>query len=100
MSGRRGGYWLSPLAEADLEEIWLYSFREWSADQADKYHNDIVSAFDGIAAGTKKGRPVDIREGYFKYAVGSHVFYYKQVDTGEIIIIRILHQRMDANRHL
>ena len=28
-------YRLSPLAEADLEDIWLYTFRNWSMEQAD-----------------------------------------------------------------
>ena len=32
-------YRLSPLAEQDLEDIWLYTLREWSADQADRYYH-------------------------------------------------------------
>ena len=34
-------YQLTPLAEADLEEIWLYTFRNWSVEQADSYHRDL-----------------------------------------------------------
>ncbi|WP_307777811.1 MULTISPECIES: type II toxin-antitoxin system RelE/ParE family toxin [Rhizobium] len=45
------------------------------------------------------GRATDIRDGYFKYAVGSHVIYYLLRD-GEVAIIRILHRRMDVGRHL
>jgi plasmid stabilization system protein ParE len=30
-------YYLSPLAEADLEDIWLYTFQTWSSEQADHY---------------------------------------------------------------
>ena len=37
-------YRLSPLAEQDLEDIWLYTLREWSADQADRYYHSIISA--------------------------------------------------------
>ncbi|WP_119273623.1 type II toxin-antitoxin system RelE/ParE family toxin [Taklimakanibacter deserti] len=92
-------YKLSPLAEADLENIWLYTFQRWSLEQADSYHAAIVSAFEGLAAGTKRGRTVSIREGYFKYSVGSHLVFYKLSDTG-IDVVRVLHQRMDIDSHL
>lgn len=99
MGGSARRYRLSPLAEADLEEIWLYTFSNWSAEQADSYHNAIVAAFEGLAAGTKAGRSVDIREGYFKYAVGAHFVFYRHSDTG-IVVVRVLHQKMDVSRHL
>ncbi len=56
-------YVLSPMAEADLEEIWVYTAQEWSAAQAEIYTNDIIDAFEGIATGKKAGRPALIREG-------------------------------------
>ena len=92
-------YRLTPQAEADLEEIWLYTFENWSLEQADTYHTGIVATFEGLASGTKKGRRVTVREGYFKYAVGSHFVCYRQSDAG-IDVIRVLHQRMDIGRHL
>jgi toxin ParE1/3/4 len=99
MSGKVRPFKLSPLAEADLEEIWLYTFKTWSLEQADAYHSDIVAAFEGLAAGSKVGRPVDVRDGYFKYAVGSHLVFYRQSDFS-IDVVRILHQRMDTSAHL
>lgn len=98
MSADRG-YLLSPLAAADLEEIWLYTCRTWSLEQADSYHGSLVAAFEGLAAGHKKGRSVDIREGYFRYAVGAHLIFYRMTGT-RIDVIRVLHQRMDASRRL
>jgi toxin ParE1/3/4 len=98
MSADRG-YRLSPLAETDLEEIWLYTFRTWSVEQADSCHVSLIAAFEGLAAGRKKGRSVDIRDGYFKYAVGAHLVFYRM--TGACVdVIRVLHQRMDVSRHL
>jgi len=99
MSGNVRTYKLSPLAEADLEEIWLYTFKTWSLEQADSYHAGFVAAFEGLAAGTKAGRPVDVRDGYFKYAVGSHFVFYRQSDSS-LDVVRILHQRMDTSAHL
>ena len=44
-------YLLRPLAEADLKEIWLYTARLWSVEQADSYIRGFVDAFEGLAKG-------------------------------------------------
>ena len=92
-------YRLSPLAEVDLEEIWLYTLNRWSMEQADTYHRYLVAAFEGLAAGTKQGRPTDILPDFQKYLCGSHVIYFLDYPI-HLHVIRILHQRQDAERHL
>lgn len=92
-------YQLTPLAEADLEEIWLYTFREWSLEQANHYIDDVIDAFEGLMADRKRGRPVDIRTGYLKYAVGSHMIYFRE-QNNSLLIVRVLHGRMDVTRYL
>lgn len=99
MPGRSRPYRLSPRAEIDLEEIWLYTLEHWSAEQAERYHNRIIAAIDALADGSKTGRPVPVREGYYKYPVGSHFVFYRQSDAS-LDVIRILHQRMDVDSHL
>ncbi len=96
---KAGRYRLSPLAQADLEDIWSYTVGRWSPEQAESYHATIIAAFEGLAAGGKHGRPVDIRAGYLKYRVGSHLVFYRLSEAG-IDIMRILHERMDVGRHL
>ncbi|WP_323122551.1 type II toxin-antitoxin system RelE/ParE family toxin, partial [Burkholderia alba] len=32
---------LTPLAEADLEDIWTYTFEQWSLEQAERYVGDL-----------------------------------------------------------
>ncbi|BEV10053.1 type II toxin-antitoxin system RelE/ParE family toxin [Asticcacaulis sp. DW145] len=91
-------YSLRPAAQADLRDIWLYSRRQWSADQADRYTLLIAAAFDDLAAGRRKGKPVNVRTGYLKYACGSHIIYFRLNDG--LDIVRILHQRMDVETHL
>ena len=93
------GYRLSRLAVADLERIWSWTARYWSTEQAESYHAGLVAAFEGLGRGRKQGRVVDIRDGYRKYAVGSHLIFYRPSPAG-IDVIRILHQRMDVERHL
>ena len=92
-------YRLSPLAQADLEDIWLYTLQRWSADQADTYIGSLASAFEGLASGSKKGRPCDVCPPYQKYPCGSHMIYFLEYPK-RVDIIRILHQRQDAGAHL
>lgn len=92
-------YALSPAAEADIDGIWDYTAEHWSADQAERYTLDIRDACRDLAEGRKLGRPVTVRQGYLKYRVESHVIYYR-IEDAELIVMRILHTKMDAERYL
>lgn len=92
-------YRLSPLAEHDLEEIWLYTMNEWPPDQADRYVGQIIDAIEELASGQKQGWKVDIPEDYLKYPIGRHMVFFRQID-GVTDVIRILHQSMDVERHI
>jgi toxin ParE1/3/4 len=90
----------SPRAQADLDEIWEYTADRWDIQQADTYLRDLVLACSAVASGARKGRDAgDIRAGYFKITVVSHVVFYKERD-GIMDVIRVLHQQMDMTRHL
>ena len=41
----------------------------------------------------------EVRRGYRKYASGSHVLFYRPTTDG-IDVVRILHERMDYERHI
>ena len=92
-------YQLLPLAESDLEQIWLFTLNEWSLDQANLYYDRIMDTIEELASGQKQGRSVDIRDGYLKYAVGRHFVFFRRSD-GITDVIRILHQSTDVGRHL
>lgn len=94
------GFVLSPAAQADVDGIWEYTAQKWGAEQAVWYLRLIRDACHELGAGTSTSRAVDIREGYRKTTVGSHVLFFKIADTGQIVVIRVLHQQMDANKHL
>jgi toxin ParE1/3/4 len=93
-------YVLSPRARADLEDIWAYSARRWGADQAEDYIRRLQRAIETVAQEPREGRACDeIRRGYWKYPAGSHVLFYRSMKAG-VDIVRILHSRMDFERHL
>ncbi len=90
----------SPRALHDLNGIWTYTARRWGADQAERYIRLIAEAVELIAETPALGRNCDhVREGYGKYPVGSHVLFYRAIDDSAGVV-RILHQRMDFDRHL
>jgi toxin ParE1/3/4 len=91
---------LSPAARADLDAIWDYSKSAWGADQADSYLRGIFSMMWTLAERPSLGRRIEeVRPGYLKFPVASHVIFYRQTAEG-IDVIRILHKRMDLERHL
>ena len=98
MSGR---YLLSPAAQADLEQIWDYTHDRWGVDQAEEYLRELQHAIDRAAANPRIGHACnEIRPGYRKLAAGSHTLFYRVTADDLIDVVRILHQRMDVDRHL
>jgi toxin ParE1/3/4 len=92
-------YGLSPQAQADIDAIWDYTADRWSEEQADRYIK-LQEAMERLARDPRRGRPCDqLRRGYRKYSVGSHVLFFRVV-ANRIEIIRVLHQQMDFERHL
>ena len=67
-------------AVEDLSSIWEYTFTEWSESQADEYY--------------------EITDGLLGVTAGHHLIFYNIMDNGDVMVIRILHEKMDIKRHL
>ena len=94
-------YVLSPAARADLEQIWDYTCDRWGDDQAEQYVREIQRAIERAVDNPEIGRACDeVRPGYGKHPVGTHMLYYRIAGVDVIDMVRILHQRMDIDRHL
>ena len=95
-------YKISKLAEIDLENIWLYTFEEWSLEQADYYYDLIMNEIEYISDNPKYGTDYnEIRKGYYRSRVKSHFIFYKINWKEETVeIVRILHQQMDIDLHI
>ncbi|WP_020174444.1 type II toxin-antitoxin system RelE/ParE family toxin [Methyloferula stellata] len=91
---------LSPRAQSDIEDIWDYTVSHWGIDQAEVYLRQIQAAIKIVANNPSCGKSCDdVRAGYQKFPAGSHLLFYRTTRDG-IDIVRILHQRMDFERHL
>ncbi len=93
-------YRLTPAAERDLEAIWIYTWRRWGVEQANGYIDILTAAFAELAESPRTAPACDqIRPGYRRRSVERHMIYFRITAYG-IAIIRVLHERMDALRHL
>jgi len=87
---------LTEKAGSDLENIWLYTFQNWSVEQADRYYELIMNDIVFLSGNPSAGSIADhIRKGYRVSRVKSHLIFYKYDPEGFIIVIRILHYSMD-----
>jgi toxin ParE1/3/4 len=89
-------YSISQKANQDIEKIWLYTFENWSLEQADRYYNLILDEIEFISENLECGKSVDhIKKGYRASIVKSHIIFYKKSRRNIVEIIRVLHQKMD-----
>ena len=92
---------ISEKANEDLENIWLYTYENWSQEQADRYYNLILNETEYISEHFESGKSFEhIRKGYRSTKVKSHLIFYRKSIIDTIEIIRILHQRMDIENRL
>ncbi len=94
-------YFISEKANQDIEKIWLYTFENWSLEQADRYYNLILDEIEFISENFESGKSVDyIKNGYRASIVKSHIIFYKKSKRNIVEIIRVLHQKMDIENRI
>lgn len=94
-------YRISKKAIIDLEKIWLYTYKKWSIEQADRYHNLIINEIEFISRNHNLSRKIDyIRQNYRVSKVKSHLVFFRLAEDGVTEIVRILHQSMDIKNRL
>ena len=83
-------YLLTPAAQRDLEDIWLYTAQTWSMAQADRYSDIIEDTFDRLLFMPEMARerpevdpPVRI------HPSAEHLIIYR-VEEDQLVILRVL----------
>lgn len=91
---------VSERAEADLREIWLYSFQTWDEAQADRYLDQLDAGLRQCRAEPESGKPRDeVRPGYWSLLIRRHVAFYT-FTADEVLLQRVLHGSMEPDLHL
>ena len=93
---------LTNKAVDDLSKIWEYTADYWSEKQADDYYNLLVGSCREIADSPHLlGISYEeIMVGLRGYRASRHIIFWQTLTNGDILIIRILHQRMDLKYRL
>jgi toxin ParE1/3/4 len=92
---------LTQAAKTDLKGIGRHTEQRWGRAQRNNYLAMLDQGFQDLAAEPLRGRDCsNIREGYRRYSVGRHVIFYRRIAPDMIEIVRVLHDRMNLERHL
>jgi toxin ParE1/3/4 len=92
---------ISRKANEDIEKIWLYTYENWSLEQADRYYNLILDEIEFITENFESGKLVDyIKKGYRATLVKLHIIFYKKSRRNIVEIIRVLHQKRDIENRI
>ena len=93
-------YKLTPEAKADLNNIAAVSEKNFGKAQRLKYIKGLRQKAQQLADKPNLGRSRhELFEGLKSASYVSHMVYYVE-QSGGIVIIRILHKRMEPQRHL
>ncbi len=91
---------LTEAADRDLTGIYRFTYLRFGAEQADKYLLALENCFAQLADFPQLGRSIEhLRRGYFRLEHERHTIFYIRTKTG-VRIVRVLHERMDPERHL
>mgnify|MGYP000863181458 CR=1 FL=1 len=89
------GYAIAPEGLRDLETVWAYGAETWFADQADRYLDELVQAFDRVARSPALFREcLEFMPLVRIYPYRSHLIVYVDLE-GQVTILRILGGRQD-----
>ncbi len=93
-------YRLSRMARLDLFDIADSTLATWGEEQALRYLDGLEECFHLLAESPEIGRACDrVRPGYRRHEHQKHAIFYRP-DGEDVLIGRILHQRMLPDRRL
>jgi toxin ParE1/3/4 len=79
-------------------EIGAYTLEKWGERQTFRYVDGLETCCQQLAESPQSGRPCDhIRPGLRRIEHARHVVFYR-IESGGILVSRILHQRMLPER--
>ncbi len=89
---------LTRQARGDLEDIRRYTISLWGQDQWHRYFAGLAAVFERVTADSLCGRPRDtLRARMRSFAYQKHLIFFEPIAHagGEVVILRIVHQRRD-----
>ncbi|MBL8496487.1 type II toxin-antitoxin system RelE/ParE family toxin [Nitrosomonas sp. JL21] len=95
-----GRFHLTDRAVTDLSDIADFTIQSFGIEQARFYRDGLNNCFDILADNPQLGQSAtELAPSLKRFEYQSHVVFYKS-QGADILIVRILHQRMDFIRHI
>ena len=93
-------YELTEAADADLSEIYAYTFATFGERQADAYFESLDDCFTRLADNPRLGRDISfLRHRHRLYVHQRHSIYYQALKS-KILVVRVLGPGMNPDAHL
>ena len=92
------GVRLTPQARRDLDDIRRFTVETWGQTQWLNYFAGLVAAFQRLTRDARCGRPRGaLRIGMRSFDYQKHLIFFEPIAHagGEVVILRIVHQRRD-----
>jgi toxin ParE1/3/4 len=90
---------LTNAAKADLRNIARFTEQRWGREQRKLYLKGMDDAFSRLADSPALGVSCEyIAPELRKHPFQSHVIYYDIVSATKILVVRVLHKRMDVSQ--
>lgn len=94
-------FYLSNKAVEDLNDIWDYTVKTWSENQAEIYYSLLMDSCQELANNPSQGKSYDVVEkNVLGFKTGEHIIFYQIGSLKEIEVVRILHGMMDIKNHI
>ena len=89
-------------ARQQLIDIWIYTEQKWGDRQSDQYIDGLYKAFKEISEDSHSWRKVRGKKfvGVFFFRYEKHFVFFKQLTSGDVGIISVLHEKMNVPHHL
>lgn len=91
-----------PAAKFRIIEIWNYTEANWDEQQADKYVRELIDAMQRLGGkrGSWKPAPDPGLKGVFFVKHAHQFIFFKELTSGAIGVITVLHENMDIPSRL
>lgn len=93
-------YSLYKKARQQLIDIWLYTAEQWGEVQADKYVDGLYEIFKNMDNASWRKVEDNRFLGVYFLRYEKHFVFFRELSTGHIGIISILHERMNLPERL
>jgi toxin ParE1/3/4 len=94
------GHRLTRAAEQDVVNTYIQGAAAFGIDQAERYHAGLVATFELLADNPRLARErEEFQPPVRLHPYGAHMIVYV-IETGGILIVRLLHDRQDWERAL